>query len=94
VGIVFHQGGTISTILAGTTVRPITDQHRISKEEVTYIVDSTASPVATVLPFNAWPLYVGGLVIGTTPLFETGTRPSPSSSAPSRSTSTESSRYS
>jgi Na+/H+ antiporter NhaC len=71
VGIVFHQGGTISTILAGTTVRPITDQHRISKEEVTYIVDSTASPVATVLPFNAWPLYVGGLVIGTTPLFET-----------------------
>jgi Na+/H+ antiporter NhaC len=71
VGIVFHQGGTISTILAGTTVRPVTDEHRISKEEVTYIVDSTASPIATVLPFNAWPLYVGGLVIGTTPLFAT-----------------------
>lgn len=71
VGIVFHQGGTISTILAGTTVRPVTDRHRISKEEVTYIVDSTASPIATVLPFNAWPLYVAGLVIGTTPLFAT-----------------------
>jgi Na+/H+ antiporter NhaC len=71
VGIVFHQGGTISTILAGTTVRPVTDQHRISKEEVTYIVDSTASPIATVIPFNAWPLYVAGLVIGTTPLFAT-----------------------
>jgi Na+/H+ antiporter NhaC len=24
-GVVFHQGGTISTILAGTTVRPVTD---------------------------------------------------------------------
>lgn len=71
VGIVFHQGGTISTILAGTTVRPVTDKHRISKEEVTYIVDSTASPIATVLPFNAWPLYVAGLVVGTTPLFAT-----------------------
>lgn len=69
VGIVFHQGGTISTILAGTTVRPVTDRHRIAKEEVTYIVDSTASPIATVLPFNAWPLYVAGLVVGTTPLF-------------------------
>lgn len=70
-GVVFHQGGTISTILAGTTVRPVTDRHRVSHEEVTYIVDSTASPAATVIPFNAWPLYVGGLVVGTTPLFMT-----------------------
>ncbi len=70
-GIVFHQGGTISTILAGTTVRPVTDRHRISKEELTYIVDSTASPVATVIPFNAWPLYVAGLVAGTIPILET-----------------------
>jgi Na+/H+ antiporter NhaC len=68
-GMVFHQGGTISTILAGTTVRPVTDEHRVSHEELTYLIDSTASPAATVLPFNAWPLYVGGLVIGTIPLF-------------------------
>lgn len=71
VGILFHQGGTISTILAGTTVRPVTDERRISKEELTYIVDSTASPVATVIPFNAFPIYVGGLVAGTTPYFAT-----------------------
>ena len=70
-GMVFHQGGTISTILAGTTVRPVTDKQRISHEELTYIVDSTASPAATVIPFNAWPLYVAGLVAGTIPLFAT-----------------------
>jgi Na+/H+ antiporter NhaC len=70
-GVVFHQGGTISTILAGTTVRPVTDRERISHEEVTYIVDSTASPIATVIPLNAWPLYVAGLLVGTTPLFTT-----------------------
>ncbi len=70
-GIVFHQGGTISTILAGTTVRPVTDANRVSKEELTYLVDSTASPIASVIPFNAWPLYVAGLVLGTTPLFAT-----------------------
>jgi Na+/H+ antiporter NhaC len=67
-GMVFHQGGTISTVLAGTTVRPVTDRHRVSHEELTYIVDSTASPAATVVPFNAWPLYVGGLIAGTIPL--------------------------
>ena len=71
VGMLFHQGGTISTILAGTTVRPVTDANRVSHEETTYLVDSTASPAATVIPFNAWPLYVAGLVVGTTPLFAT-----------------------
>ncbi len=35
------------------------------------MVDSTASPAATVIPFNVWPIYVGGLVAGTIPLFET-----------------------
>jgi Na+/H+ antiporter NhaC len=70
-GMVFHQGGTISTILTGTTVRPVTDRHRVSHEELTYVVDSTASPAATVIPFNAWPLYVGGLVVGTIPLLPT-----------------------
>jgi Na+/H+ antiporter NhaC len=70
-GVVFHQGGTISTILAGTTVRPVTDRHRVSHEELTYVIDSTASPAATVIPFNAWPLYVAGLVVGTIPIFET-----------------------
>ncbi|CAN5776602.1 Na+/H+ antiporter NhaC family protein [soil metagenome] len=70
-GVIFHQGGTISTVLAGTTVRPVTDRHRISHEELTYVVDSTASPAATIIPFNAWPLYVAGLVVGTIPLFQT-----------------------
>ncbi len=68
VGMLFHQGGTVSTVLAGTTVKPVTDQHRVAHEELAYIVDSTASPVATVLPFNAWPAYVGALIVGTVPV--------------------------
>ncbi len=67
-GVVFHQGGTVSTVLAGTTVRPVADRHRISHEELSYVVDSTASPIATLIPFNAWPAFVGGLVVGTVPL--------------------------
>jgi len=71
IGVLFHQGGTVSTVLAGTTIRPVTDRHRVSHEELAYMVDSTASPVATVIPFNAWPPYVAGLVIGTVPLLAT-----------------------
>lgn len=68
-GLVFHQGGTVSTVLTASTVKPVADRHRVSHEELSYVVDSTASPVATLLAFNAWPAYVAGLVVGTIPLF-------------------------
>ena len=61
-GVIFHQGGTISTVLTGTTVRPVADREKVAHEELAYIVDSTASPVATVIPFNAWPVYIAGLI--------------------------------
>ncbi len=61
-GVVFFQGGTVSTVLVGTTVRPIADQERVSHEELAYIVDSTASPIASQLAFNAWPGYVQAFI--------------------------------
>ncbi len=69
-GLVFHQGGTVSTVLTGATVRPVADRNRVAHEELSYVVDSTASPAATLLPFNVWPIYVGGLVAGTVPAIE------------------------
>ena len=61
-GIVFFQGGTVSTVVVGTTVKPIADKERISHEELSYIVDSTASPIASQLAFNAWPGYVQAFI--------------------------------
>lgn len=57
-GLVFFQGGTMSTVLVGTTVKPIADKAGVSHEELSYVVDSTASPVASLIAFNAWPAYV------------------------------------
>ena len=57
-GLVFFQGGTMSTVLVGTTVKPIADKAGVSHEELSYIVDSTASPIASIIAFNAWPAYV------------------------------------
>ncbi len=61
-GVAFFQGGSLSTLLVGTTVKPIADKENISHEELSYVVDSTSSPVAVLLPFNAWPFYVQGLI--------------------------------
>ncbi|MDU0353597.1 Na+/H+ antiporter NhaC family protein [Paraglaciecola aquimarina] len=57
-GIIFFQGGTMSTVLVGTTVKPIADKAGVSHEELSYIVDSTASPIASIIAFNAWPAYI------------------------------------
>ena len=57
-GLVFFQGGTMSTVLVGTTVKPIADKAGVSHEELSYVVDSTASPIASIIAFNAWPAYV------------------------------------
>jgi Na+/H+ antiporter NhaC len=61
-GIIFFQGGTMSTVLVGTTVKPIADKARVSHEELSYVVDSTASPVAALIAFNAWPAYIQGFL--------------------------------
>ncbi len=55
-------------MLAGTTVRPVTDDEKVSHEELSYIIDSTASPVAALIPLNVWPVYVAGFAAGTIPL--------------------------
>lgn len=61
-GVIFFQGGTVSTVLVGTTVKPLADKEKVSHEELSYIVDSTASPIASVLAFNAWPAYIQALI--------------------------------
>jgi Na+/H+ antiporter NhaC len=40
----------------------VSDQHGVAHEELSYVVDSTASPIATLIPFNVWPIYVAGLL--------------------------------
>ena len=61
-GVIFFQGGTVSTVLVGTTVKPIADKEHISHEELAYIVDSTASPIASQIAFNAWPGYIQAFI--------------------------------
>ena len=61
-GVAFFQGGSVSTVLVGSTVKPIADKQRVSHEELAYVVDSTASPIASQLAFNAWPGYVQAFI--------------------------------
>src|SRR5690606_17410885 len=43
-----------SSLLVGNTMRPITDAVRISREKLSYIVDSTAAPIASLALVSTW----------------------------------------
>ncbi|MHC4378592.1 MAG: Na+/H+ antiporter NhaC family protein, partial [Planctomycetota bacterium] len=43
-----------NTVLVGSTMRPLTDRFRISREKLAYIVDSTAAPVAGLSVVSTW----------------------------------------
>lgn len=43
-----------NTIVVGSTLRPIADRFRVSREKLAYIVDSTAAPIAGVALISTW----------------------------------------
>jgi len=43
-----------NTVVVGSSVRTLTDQHRISREKLAYIVDSTAAPIAGLAVISTW----------------------------------------
>lgn len=51
-----------NTLIVGNTMRPITDRLKISREKLAYLVDSTAAPVAAVVPISTWVGYEISLI--------------------------------
>jgi len=43
-----------NTLIVGNTMRPITDRLKISREKLSYLVDSTAAPVACIAVVTSW----------------------------------------
>nr|WP_301289438.1 Na+/H+ antiporter NhaC family protein [Natronocella acetinitrilica] len=61
-GVLFFQGGAFSAVLVGGVIKPLADRHRVSHEELSYVIDATSSPISLLIPLNAWPFYVQGLL--------------------------------
>lgn len=51
-----------NTLLVGTTMRPLTDKLRISREKLAFLTDSTAAPVASMAMISTWIAYELGLL--------------------------------
>lgn len=53
-GIAIFFDDYANTLIVGNTMRPVTDKHRISREKLAYLVDSTAAPVAAIAFVTTW----------------------------------------
>ena len=51
-----------NTLVVGNTMRPITDGLKVSREKLAYLVDSTAAPVAALVPISTWVGYEVSLI--------------------------------
>jgi Na+/H+ antiporter NhaC len=50
-------------LVSGTITRPLFDKLKISREKLSYILDSTCAPKATIVPLNTWGAYIIGLLL-------------------------------
>lgn len=61
-GILIFFDDYANTLIVGNTMRPFTDRLKISREKLSFIVDSTAAPVASLFPISTWVGFQIGLI--------------------------------
>ncbi|MCZ6725742.1 MAG: Na+/H+ antiporter NhaC family protein [Acidobacteria bacterium] len=61
-GILIFFDDYSNSLIVGSTMRPLSDRLKISREKLAYIVDSTAAPVASIVPFSSWIGFEVGLI--------------------------------
>lgn len=57
-GMVIFIDDYFNCLTVGTVMRPITDKHRIAREKLAYIIDSTAAPICILAPISSWAVAV------------------------------------
>ncbi|MCH8858920.1 MAG: hypothetical protein IID54_04985 [Proteobacteria bacterium] len=50
-----------NTMLVGSTMRPLTDRHGVSREKLAFLVDATSAPIAGLAVISTWIGYEVGL---------------------------------
>ncbi|MBQ3223205.1 MAG: Na+/H+ antiporter NhaC family protein [Clostridia bacterium] len=51
-------------LTVGSVMRPVTDNQKMSRAKLAYIIDSTAAPVCIIAPISSWAAAVVGVVEG------------------------------
>jgi len=69
-GLVIFIDDYSNTMIVGSTMRPMTDRQRISREKLAFLVDATAAPVAGIAVLTTWIGYEVGVLSETAELLK------------------------
>lgn len=60
-GILIFVDDYLNIMTLSTCMKKLTDQRRVPREALSYIIDSTGAPVCAILPFSTWAIFFSGL---------------------------------
>src|SRR5699024_912857 len=60
-GIIIFMDEYMNAMLIGGTMRNLTDKFKVPREVLAYVTNSTGTPVAVLLPFSSWAVFLMGL---------------------------------
>ena len=61
-GILIFIDDYLNCLTVGSCMAPITDRHKVPREFLAYVVNSTAAPVCVLIPISTWAVFVAKLL--------------------------------
>jgi len=59
-GVLIFIDDYFNCLTVGSVMKPVTDNYKISKEKLAYLIDATAAPVCIIAPISSWAAAVAG----------------------------------
>ncbi len=63
-GVLIFIDDYFNCLTVGSVMRPVTDENRISRAKLAYLIDATAAPVCIIAPISSWAAAVAGFARG------------------------------
>ena len=60
-GVLIFIDDYFNCLTVGSVMRPVTDNHRISRAKLAFLIDATAAPVCMIAPVSSWAAAVSGV---------------------------------
>ncbi len=61
-GLIIFFEDIANSLIVGPTMRPVSDEAKISREKLSYVIDSTAGPVTDMAPISSWVAHEIGMI--------------------------------
>ena len=61
-GVLIFIDDYFNCLTVGSVMRPVTDEHKVSRAKLAYLIDATAAPVCIIAPISSWAAAVASYV--------------------------------